>query len=306
MTDLIWVDRAIGHIRENYQPDSIVHGVLGTSVGRDQVIQGTLMRISDTPDRIGQAEDVVWEQRGDDAFLSSHLVLSVDPVSGFRSRTIANCLYRRGRMVEEWVARDGLAIALQLGADPDEWARQKAFQGFSGGFAGPPAPDITRSGDSGPRPDDHRGEVELVLEFLQRVWNDRDLDQVQNYAVRDLVLQTVADKTVIRPEGYRRSLLSLLRSFPAAQFEFRDVATNVSARHGGLRVAVLWKMAGRYDGMPDYGPLTGSDVEVLGVSQFTIWGGRIVREMRVYDDLAIRTQIHGARGDVPYSSGNIY
>jgi hypothetical protein len=91
VTDLIWVNRAIGYIRENYEPDSIVHGSYGTSVGRDEVIQGTLMRISDTPDRIGQAEDVVWEARGDDAFLSSHLVLSADPQHDVVSRTIASC-----------------------------------------------------------------------------------------------------------------------------------------------------------------------------------------------------------------------
>ena len=34
VTDLIWVNRAIGYIRENYEPDSIVHGAFGTSVGR--------------------------------------------------------------------------------------------------------------------------------------------------------------------------------------------------------------------------------------------------------------------------------
>ena len=76
VTDLIWVDRAIGHIYENYEPDAIVHGSYGTSVGVEEVVQGSLMRISATPDRVGQAEDVVWEARGDDAFLSSHLVLS--------------------------------------------------------------------------------------------------------------------------------------------------------------------------------------------------------------------------------------
>ena len=84
VTDLIWVDRAIGYIRENYEPDSIVHGAYGTSVGRDEVIEGSLMRIADTPDRVGQAEDVVWEARGDDAFLSSHLVLSADPSNDVR------------------------------------------------------------------------------------------------------------------------------------------------------------------------------------------------------------------------------
>src|SRR6218665_3786470 len=76
VTDLSWVDRSISYIRENYEPDSIVHGANGTSTTRDEVIEGTLMRISATPDRTGQAEDVIWEARGDDAFLSSHLVLS--------------------------------------------------------------------------------------------------------------------------------------------------------------------------------------------------------------------------------------
>ncbi len=305
-TDLIWVDRAIGYIRENYEPDSIVHGVLGTAVGREPVIHGTLMRIADTPDRIGQAEDVVWEERGSDAFLSSHLVLSVDPVHGFRSRTIANCLYRRGRMVEEWVARDGLAIALQTGQDPDELAREKVFAGFSGTMADPPRPDITVEGDSGPRPDLFRPEVEMVLQMMQEVWNDRRLDKVEQYFPRDLTLNDVGDRTVIRPEGYRRSLLRLLRPFPDGQFELRDVQAHHAERYAGLRVAVTWRMTGTYEGVSDYGPLTGTQVQVLGISQFLVQDGRIVRETRVYDDLAIRTQLIHARGDVAYTSANIY
>ena len=189
VTDLIWVNRAIGYIRENYEPDSIVHGAYGTSVGRDEVIEGSLMRISATPDRIGQAEDVIWEARGDDAFLSSHLVLSADPNNDFVSRTIANCLYRRGRMVEEWVVRDSLAIALQQGQDPDELARQKAFRGYIGSFTQPAAdrrdsPSATAvrgRTTSGPR-------CEMVLEFIQRVWNDRELEKVDDFWIRDLVL----------------------------------------------------------------------------------------------------------------------
>ena len=98
VTDRIWVERDIEHIYENYRPDSIVHGPVGTAVGVEEVVQGTTMRIAEVPDHIGLAEDVVWEQRGDDAFLSSHLVLGIDhvpTVDGLkivRSRTIANCL----------------------------------------------------------------------------------------------------------------------------------------------------------------------------------------------------------------------
>ena len=306
VTDLIWVNRAIGFIRENYEPDSIVHGGLGTAVGRDEVIEGTLMRISDTPDRIGQAEDVIWEARGDDAFLSSHLVLSADPNNDIISRTIANCLYRRGRMVEEWVVRDTLAAALQQGLDPDEVARTKAFRGYVGSITEAPQPDVLAAGDSGPRPDDFRPEVELVLDFIQQVWNDRDLEKVDDFFVRDLVLQTVGGKTIIRPEGYRRQLLKMIRPFPAGQFEVRDIATNDDVRYAGLRIAVVWKFSGHYNGTADFGPLTGSPVDVLGISQFLVQNGRIVREVRLYDEIALRAQIAARRGDVPYTGTNIY
>ncbi len=306
VTDLIWVDRAIGYIEDNYAPDSIVHGAYGTSVGREEVIEGTLMRISQTPDRIGQAEDIIWEARGEDAFLSSHLVLSADPGNDFLSRTIANCHYRRGQMEQEWVVRDSLAIALQLGQDPDEVARGRAFPGYTGSFIEPAPQDPISIGDSGPRPDDFREEVELCLAMIERVWNGRRLDEVEKFFVRDLTLHTIGYRTIIRPEGYRRALLDVLSPFPGGTFEIRDVATNHDERYAGRRVAVTWKLTGVYNGIPRLGPLTLSPVEVLGISQFIVREGKIVREVRLYDEIALRTQIALRRGDEPLMSGNIY
>jgi predicted ester cyclase len=307
VTDRIWVERGIGYIRENYLADSVVHGGLGTSVGRDQVIQGTLMRIADTPNRVGQAEDVVWESRGPDAFLSSHLVLSTDLQNlDFRSRGIANCLYRRGRMVEEWVVRDTLAVARALGQDPDDLARAVTFAGWSASMAGAAPADVVAAGVSGPRPDDHRPEVERILELVQSVWNQRELDRVEDFFVRDLILNTVPDRTITRPEGYRRALLRMLRPFPTGQFEVLDIATHDAARYAGLRVAMTWLFRGRYDGAADFGPLTGSQVDILGSSQFLVQDGRVVRETRIWDGIAVRAQVAAARGDGTFRSDNIH
>lgn len=312
VTDLIWVQRDISFIVDNYEPDSIVHGGLGTIEARQPVIDGSLMRIAATPGRVGQAEDVVWEARGEDAFLSSHLVFSSDQevVDGqkvqLRGRTIANCLYRRGRMIEEWVVRDNLAGCLQRGLDPDEVARTQTFVGYTGTMTRPAPVDVLAEGDSGPRPDDFRPECEMVLEFMDEVWNKRRLNRVSDFMVRDLFLHTIGDRSYVRPDAYQRELLTVLAPFPDAHFEVRDVQTNFGARYGGLRVAVLWKMVGTYNGTAEFGPLTDKPVELLGVSQFLVQDGRIVREMRVYDEIALRAQINSTRGDEAASFANIY
>lgn len=313
VTDLIWVDKDIAHIYDNYEPESIVHGPFGTAVGVEQVVQGSMMRMAQDYDHIGQAEDVVWEARGDDAFLSSHLVFSADPVvtpAGrrvvTRSRTIANCLYRRGRMVEEWVVRDGLAKALARGQDPDEVARQQKFVGYQPSFTSAPPADVLSRGDSGPRPDDYRPECEMVLEVFAEVWNRRNLNKINELFDRDLFLHTIGDQTLIRPRGYGEAMLEMVCPFPDAQFQVRDIQTNYAVRYGGLRVAAMWKMVGTYAGVARFGSLTGAPVELLGASQFLIHEGRIVREFRVYDEIGLRAQINAARGHHEHEFDNLY
>ena len=69
---------------------------------------------------------------------------------------------------------------------------------------------------------------------------------------------------------------------------------------------MVWKFSGHYNGTADFGPLTGSPVDVLGISQFLVQNGRIVREVRLYDEIALRAQIAARRGDEPYAGTNIY
>jgi predicted ester cyclase len=147
----------------------------------------------------------------------------------------------------------------------------------------------------------------MVLEFIEEVWNRRHLNRVSDFMVRDLMLQTVADVTVIRPDGYQRDLLDLLAPFPDATFAVRDVQTNFAERYAGLRIAVLWQMKATYRGRATFGPLTHQPVDLMGISQFLVQGGRIVREIRVYDQLALRAQINNTRGDGSVdTNANIY
>ncbi|MBB3664734.1 putative ester cyclase [Prauserella sediminis] len=306
-TDRIWVRRGVGLIRDNYAADAVVHGAYGTSRGVEPVVRSTLTKIAAYPDRVGQAEDVVWERRGDDAFLSSHRIYSTGTHTGisaygppthrsFSSRTIATCLYRRGVMEYEWVIRDEYAVVAQLGLDPDAVARELAFPGWPDRD---PLPDVLTAGETGPRPDLHRAECEHALGLIERVWNQRMFDEVTDFVARDVTSDISRDRTLTRPDGYQRGLLELLAPVPDGRFEIRDVVAHESGPHGGVRVGVVWWLDGTYCGAPAYGPTTGTPVRLLGSSQFLFRDGRIVREWRVYDELSIMAQIARARGDEP-------
>ncbi len=306
-TDRIWADRGVGLIRQNYAQDAVVNSAYGTGVGQDPVIRGTSLRIAMFPDRIGQAEDVVWEQRGDDAFLSSHRILSVGTHTGpgvygppthrrFTSRAIANCLYVRGRMVREWLVRDEYGIIVALGLDPAQVSRTLKFQAWQDSLDSPPSNPLL-SGESGDRPNDHRAQVELVLELFASVWRRREYDRLSELVARDVFCHTVSNRTALRPAGMIATLLDLVAPFPDADIEVFDVVANDCAERGGVRVAVQWLLHGAYDGAPVYGALTGSEVRLLGASHFLVQHGRVVTEWRVHDDLAALTQIVQARGD---------
>jgi hypothetical protein len=113
-TDTIWIDRAIGRLAEHYSEDIKVHTAYGEPYDYDSVISNSVQKFAAFPaGGGGHGEDVVWEQRGPNAFISSHRVLKTGTHSGFWtygpptgrdfiSRTVAHCLVQDNRIVEEW------------------------------------------------------------------------------------------------------------------------------------------------------------------------------------------------------------
>ena len=136
-TDKIWISRGLGHLRDHYAPEVKVHTAYGETYGFDHVMRNSIQRMSAFHNRGGGHDDVVWEQRGSDGFISSHRVLNNATHNGFWTygpptgkqwvnRGTAHCLVRGGKVVEEWVMRDEFAVLQDLGLDPFEIAGQLA------------------------------------------------------------------------------------------------------------------------------------------------------------------------------------
>lgn len=315
-TDLIWEDFGFGRLPEHYAKDVVVHGAYGIIRGADDVIANSIVKKSTFPTRIGTAEDVICEPRSERSFISHHRVFHSGPQAGLglhgpatlnnsESRNMAICLVRDGLVVEEWVLRDEYRVCTTSGLDPEAVARQQAFSLDAEGLFGTTAPaDVVTAGESGTRPDAHRGEAEFIREFIEEVWNNRRLERVPEFTLRDLFLETTRARIRTRPLNYQIDMTQMLAPFPHAEIEVRDIAVS-TAPEQGTRIGVLWRLSGTYSGVPLYGPITNSPVEIIGSSQFLLRGGRIIREWRVFDEVAVMAQIAKARGDVPSANDQV-
>ena len=315
-TDVIWVDLAIGRLVEHYGPEVKVHTAYGETYDFDSVIANSVQKFSAFPNAgAGLGEDVIWEQRGAGGFISSHRLLKAGTHTGysgygaptnrsFMSRSIAHCLVQDNLIVEEWLVRDEYAILEALGLDPyaaaAALARRSPVTGrtmsaapdggaFAGRIANPAAQGI-----SGLRPPRHAALCEMVAAYFQDVWNRRRFDLAKRYVSERIVCHTVRMRRVQTLMPYQMEIIDLLATFPDGDVEIRDIVVNESPELG-TRIAVFWVLRGTYSGVPTYGPLTDSTVHILGASHLEVQDGKILREWRLFDEIAVMAQIIAAR-----------
>ena len=130
-THKIWEEKQVGLIYTHYGHNALVHGTRGDSYGIESVVAGTVQTLAMFPDRRLFADDVIWSGDDEAGYYTSHRITSTAHHSGFgaygtptgrklRYRVIADCVVKENRIVEEWLVRDELSIARQLGLDEAE------------------------------------------------------------------------------------------------------------------------------------------------------------------------------------------
>ncbi|MFM0187983.1 ester cyclase [Paraburkholderia nemoris] len=310
-TDKLWITRGIGRLGDHYAKDIKVHTCYGETYGFDDVISNSLQKMVAFPNRGGGHDDVIWEARGTSSFVSSHRVFNnathlghwtYGPPTGkdWVNRGIAHCLIVDGKVTEEWVIRDEYAVLEHLGLDPFEIARQLAVRSpvlgaEIGSLENAPAlsgavSDPLAVGISGTRPQRFERECARVCQMFEEVWNARLFDSVGDYFDETIVCQTVRLRRVMNLAPYQLEVMKLLAAFPDGKIEVRDIVANYS-EDLGLRIGVIWLLRGTYSGSPIYGAVNQAPVKILGASHFELRGDKIIREWRIYDEIAVIAQI---------------
>jgi len=116
-----------GLLYTHYSHNMPLHTTDGTTYGRDAVIAATQRALAAYPDIRLFGDDVVWAQHGD-SYHTSHRITHAGSNLGWsqygpptskkmKRRALAHCVVHENRVVEEWLARDELAVVRSLGLD---------------------------------------------------------------------------------------------------------------------------------------------------------------------------------------------
>lgn len=312
-THRIWEQKNVGLCRSHYAADCAIHTLAGPVTGVDCVVQNTVSTLAATPDRLLIGEDVIWSDDGPNGagrdLYSSHRIVSRsthmgdDPLLGeatFVSNgvmTIADCLCRENRIVEEWLVRDNLRGVFQVGGDPWTVAQAQAAADSEGDqFRHQWRKDwvaATRESGDVDIPADHPAERPAAM--LAAALRD-DL-----FGEAAVALSPACEvRWPSNRHGWGRGYwVGCCTQIKGALHNTVLRVEHVAARplpEGDVAVALRWALAGTHLGNGLWGKATGRDVLISAVSHYRLREGAIMEDTTVFDELAVLRQVCGGLG----------
>lgn len=313
-THRIWEQKDIGLIETHYSADCPIWMLSGPAAGVAGVIDGTTRTLAAFPDRTLIGEAVIWSGDAGAGYLSSHRIVSTathhgagefGPPTGraIAFRTIADCLCRENRIVEEWLVRDNSHIALQLGLSPAAIAAAQA----SADTPDAPAPrwwagEIARVLAApetpfplGTMPCPETDSHAFVRWFADTIVNHRRLAVARDAYAPAARLHAPGGRALFGHGEIIGWWAALLGSLGGARLVVDHVAVQRASDDpaDGTDIAVRWSLAGTHDGPALFGPPSGRRLLVLAVTHWRVMAGRIVEEWTMFDEIAVRRQALG-------------
>lgn len=312
ITDRIWHDRDVELCAKYYTDDCLIHTMTGQIIGAQTVIDNTYATMKAFPDRVLDADNVVWSNDGEGEFYSSHLITSkmtnlgpseFGPATGrkVRVRTIADCACKDNKIFEEWLARDYAAMVVHMGFDVDEIATKLAAEDIAAGKSliefhknphravmGQTLPRSEKPSNAEAHPNSF---AEAMLGYYLTPEGLSSLSDVYDFRVSGLY---PGDRNFYGHDELGAFWAELFKAFPDAKFRLEHVA-DIPYLGDARDIAVRWSLAGHHTGEGLYGEPSGAPVYILGVTHWRLMNGRIREDVTVWDDVAVRRQIETAR-----------
>lgn len=311
ITYRIWEDRDVEYIRATYSNTSEVYDDYGLQVGNEKIVDDTCHTTGAFSNIELIADEVIWAGNDHIGFHTSHRTRirgRNDGNSKYGSATnkdidvlvIANCVALENEIFLEHVCYNTSSMLLQLGLDlnemaislaasaPEGWPRDLSTWDNLKSAARPGKPISVHSPITGFDVD------RFVRNSLEQIWNQRRYEVLSDGYDEKFVFQGSTDRAFSGVRPYRDFLASLINSFPDLELQVDELYWLGNDVDGYLS-ATRWSATGTHKGLSIYGEPTGREVQVWGITQNQILGGRIVREWMLFNELDLMMQIAAAR-----------
>ena len=312
ITDRIWHDRDVELCARYYTDDCLIHTMTGNIIGAQTVINNTHATMKSFPDRVLDADNVIWSDDGKGVFYSSHLITSkmtnlgpseFGPATGnkVRVRTIADCACKDNKIFEEWLARDYAAMVIHMGFDVDEIATKLAVADIAAGNSlivfhkETHAAVCEQSIPTVEKPRHVEGQPNIFAQAMLGNYLTpkglTHLSDVYDFRVSGLY---PGDRNFYGHDELGAFWVELFKALPNAKFRIEHVA-DIPYLGEARDISVRWSLAGHHTGAGLYGKPSGAPVYILGITHWRVINSRIREEVTVWDDVAVRRQIETAR-----------
>ena len=125
----------------------------------------------------------------------------------------------------------------------------------------------------------------LVRRTYEEVWNDKNLDVIDEIAAADAVAHNIPPGFPEGAEGSKAFIGMYLSAFPDTKMTVEDMIA------AGDTVVTRWRATGTHNGELMGIPPTGKQVTVTGIGIDRISGGKIVESWGEFDALGMMQQL---------------
>ena len=308
ITHRIREEKDIGYIYDTYSHDCRVWDDVGLQYGRDKIVADTVHTNAAIPDIRLVADEVIWAGDAATDFHTSYRTIILGTNTGWsrwgpptgrpvRLFCMANGVARANEIHTEHVAYDTAMLLKQIGVDVPAAARtaaeprldkdRPAFFGTEPsrlpGQGKPARPVIPPAGD------DLRG---FVTGAFERIWSRRDLSAMTSVYDPAIVTKMSTGRAFSDLAQLRTHNLTMLAMFPNLALRIDDLYWLGDPRTSCL-VATRWGAVGHHRGHGPYGPPTGREVHLWGITQWHFERGRVRREWTAFNEFGILMQLFG-------------
>lgn len=312
ITHRIWEQKNVGLCYDYYGDICPVYTLGAYSESVDLVVQNTLKTIAAFPDRSLIGENVIWNDEGDDTYYSSHLITSIMTNSGDsefgaatnktgRVTTIADCVCKENRIIEEWLVRDNSFLVKQLGIEPIDAAKKFARNPVHPTFTKWYASEYERVISHDHRADVAKGDdytslnefdaKQFAHSWLQTIFNQKQFSKLVEYYHLNAALQWPGGRSALGVAQISGTLIQWLAQCPDSKLTFDHIGITYFDEDT-CDIAVRWALAGTHS--PQQAELEhtrGDKFFVLGASHLRVHKGKIAKEITVFDEVALMANL---------------